>query len=295
MQAIFSKNRADRGAKRLLKIAGLLFINLGIVGCSDNKQSSDAAPLGKIVLKGSNTIGEELAPRLIAEYKRSHPTAALDLESKATGYGLAALMAGRCDIAAASRTPIKEETELAQGRGIEFKDYIIGSYSVAVVVNAANPIVSLSKDQVRDIFTGSVQNWKDVGGPDGLIHLYVRDPISGTYLGFKELAMENKAYAAGLKTFTNYLSIVEAVASDPSAIGYSSIRLASRAGVKPVTIGGIVPTTASVNEGKYPYARTLRFYTDKARETQSAAEFVKFVLSSQGQEILAQMGFVPRM
>ncbi len=271
----------------------IMLLSLGLQSCSEKKEPEPAIQ-GHVVIKGSNTIGEELAPQLIAEYKKSHSAAALDLESKATGYGLAALMAGRCDIAAASRTPIKEEKELAQARSIELNDYIIGSYSVAVVVNSANPVNNLTKDQVRDLFSGSLQNWKDVGGPDGPIHLCIRDPISGTYLGFKELAMENKPYGAGIKTFTNYLSIVEAVAADPKAIGYSSIQLANRTGVKAVTIDGIAPTTASVNGGKYPYARTLRFYTDKARESQSTADFIMFVQSTQGQQILAEMGFVPR-
>src|SRR5207237_10238569 len=93
----------------------------------------------KVIIKGSNTIGEELAPRLIAEYKKEHPDAVFELESKATGYGLAALLAGQCDIAGASRAPIKDEQELAKARGIELKDHVIGSYSVAVIVHSSNP------------------------------------------------------------------------------------------------------------------------------------------------------------
>ena len=57
------------------------------------------------------------------------------------------------------------------------KDQILGAYSVTVVVNASNPVNNLTKDQVQGIFTGKIQNWKDVGGPDGEIHVYIRDPI----------------------------------------------------------------------------------------------------------------------
>ena len=124
---------------------------------------------------------------------------------------------------------------------------------------------------MRDLFTGAVQNWKEVGGPDAPVHLYIRHPISGTYLGFRELAMENKPYALNLKTFTNYTDIVQAVAQDANGIGYSTIALASNAGVKPVSIGGVAPTVESVNKGQYPYARVLRLYTDKANETPSGA------------------------
>ncbi len=280
--------------KRIFRNLTLFLLGIVIAGCSGGKQAEEPARTdGKIVIRGSNTIGEELAPRLIAEYKKDHPSAAFDLESKATGYGLAALISGQCDVAGASRMPISGEMDEAQARNIQLQDYVIGSYSVAVIVNAANPVANLTTNQVRDIFTGTVQNWKDVGGPDAPIKLYIRDPISGTYLGFRELAMENKAYARGPTTLTNYLGIVQAVAQDPNGIGYSSIELASKDVVKGVSIGGVAPTAAAVNQGKYPYNRILRLYTNKTKEPAPAHDFVQFVMSGKGQEILGEMGFVP--
>jgi phosphate transport system substrate-binding protein len=285
------------GWPSLLKVARFLFVSLVLCGCSDKSQppqTAEASIKGKIVIKGSNTIGEELAPRLIAEFKKEHPAAAFELESKATGYGLAALMAGQCNIAAASREPIKDEMELAKSRNIDLNDYIIGSYSVAIVVNSASPVSDLKREQIREIFTGAIQNWKDVGGPDAPIHTFSRDPISGTSLGFKELAMENKPYASGLKTFTNYNAIAQAVAQDSAGIGYCSMMFSNISGVKVLAIGGVTPSVASINEGKYPYARVLRFYTSKGKEEPAAKEFIDFVQSPKGQEIVAQTGNVPR-
>jgi phosphate transport system substrate-binding protein len=265
------------------------------VGCSDRTDSPrPASQAGKVLIKGSNTIGEELGPRLVGAFKKDHPDAGIDIESKATGYGIAALLAGQCDVAAASRTPIQEEWSIAKDRGIELNDYLIGSYSVALIVNAASPVSNLTKEQVRDIFTGAIQNWKDIGGADAPIHLCGRDPVSGTHLGFREIAMENKHYASGLKTFTNYTGIAEAVAQDQNAIGYCSLDLASRSGVKALSIGGVPPTAAAVKEGKYPYARMLRLYTNKAKEPPSARQFIDFVLSSKGQQIVADTGNVPK-
>lgn len=282
---------------RLLKsrlAGGISVILLGaiIAGCSD-KKTPEAAPDGKIVIRGSNTIGEELAPRLIAEFKKAHPKASFDLESKATGYGLAALVDGQCDIAGASRLPISGELDQARSHGVQMNNYVIGSYSVAVVVNASNPVGNLTTNQVRGIFTGTIQNWKEVGGPDAAIHLYIRDPVSGTYLGFREIAMQNEPYAPGPTTFTNYVEIVQAVAQDANGIGYTGIASAAKDGVKDVSIGGVAPTIAAVNEGKYPYCRTLRFYTNKEKEAPVTYDFVHFALSTRGQEILGQMGFVP--
>jgi phosphate transport system substrate-binding protein len=272
----------------------LAFFCLLITACSEKKEPPTAASSQvKVVIKGSNTIGEELGPRLIDEYRKDHPGVVFELESKATGYGLAGLMAGRCEVAAASREPIKDELEIARSRGIELKPYVIGSYSVAVIVNANSPVSNLSREQVRDIFIATIQNWKEVGGPDAPFHLYTRDPISGTYLGFRELAMENKPYGPIAMTFTNYAGIVEAVAHDPNGIGYASVPLAGKTGVKALSIDAIEPTIDSVHQGKYPYSRVLRFYTDKTKEPASAKEFIEFVLSTRGQEILGEMGNVP--
>jgi phosphate transport system substrate-binding protein len=268
-----------------------------VPGCSEKgqtPQSAETSTKGKTVIKGSNTIGEELAPRLIAEFKKEHPAASFELESKATGYGLAALMAGQCNVAAASRPPIKDELELAKTRNVELNDYVIGAYSIAVIVNSGCPVSDLKREQVRDIFTGVIQNWKDVGGADAPIHIFSRDPISGTALGFKELAMDNKPYASGERTFTNYNAIAQAVAKEPNGIGYCSIELTNTPGVKALSIGGIAPSIASINDGKYPYARILHFYTSKGNEEPAAKEFIDFVQSEKGQQIVAQTGNVPR-
>jgi phosphate transport system substrate-binding protein len=265
---------------------GVALLGILLAGCSGGKPET-------IVVLGSNTIGEELAPRLIAEFKKEHPEITFETEFKGTTYGMGALMVGRCDIAAASREATTNEIELAKGRNIEFNDHIIGAYDVAVVVNAASPLSNLKREQVRDLFTGVIQNWKDVGGPDAPVHLYIRHPISGTYLGFRELAMENKPYSLAVKTYTNYTGIVEAVAQDANGIGYCSLDLTTKTGVKPVSIDGLAPSNAAVNKGNYPYARFLRLYTDKAAESPDAHSFIEFVESKRGQEILAQMGFTP--
>ena len=191
----------------------------------------------KITIRGSNTIGEELAPRLIAEYKTMHKEAAFDLEFKGSGYGIGALMGGYCDIAGSSKAISKEQDEIAQIRKFQFKEYILGAYAVSILVNSENPVSNLTSNQVLALFTGKIQNWKEVGGADAPVHLLIRDPVSGTYLGFKELAMANLPYAQQPALFPTYEAIVQAVAKDPSGIGYSSLDLAKHDGVKGVSIG----------------------------------------------------------
>jgi ABC-type phosphate transport system substrate-binding protein len=105
--------------------------------------------------------------------------------------------------------------------------------------------------------------------------------------------MENKAYAAVQNLFTNYAAIVGAVGQDADGIGYSGFNFATNVGAKAVSIGGVVPATDTVNAGKYPYARMLHLFTNKATETPATLDFVQFVLSPGGQEVLTQLGDVP--
>jgi phosphate transport system substrate-binding protein len=295
MKLTSRNTRSDLWIASILKSAILGLLGMVLAGCPAGRPDSQIVTEGKLIIKGSNTIGEELAPRLIAEFKKDRPKVAVELESKGTATGFAALLAGQCDIAASSRVVNQDELTQARTRGIEFNLHTIGSYSVAVIVNAANVITNLSRDQVRDIFTGTIKNWKEVGGADAPIHLCIRDAISGTPLGFQELAMENKPYAADARTFTNYAGIAEAVAKDGGGIGYVGLDQTDKAGVKAVSIRGIPPTAVTVNEGQYPVSRILRLYTNKTNETAITKDFVRFVQSPRGQRILEEMGFVPRL
>jgi phosphate transport system substrate-binding protein len=289
MNTTFQHERFLRNRRSFLRTISVVLLGAVLAGCPGGKPVTEK----KIVIAGSNTFGEELGPRLIALYNKDYPAVTFETEFKATGYGVGALLDGRCDIAAASRMLNPNEVEVARSRGLMLYDYIIGSYSVAVIVNATSPVETLTSNQVRDVFTGVVQNWKEVGGPDAAIHLYIRDQISGTHLGFRELAMENKPYGPGLKAFTTYRDIVQAVAQDTNGIGYASIDLPKDAGAKIVSIGGVAPTAASVNQGQYPYTRVVHLFTVKGKESDAAHDFIQFVQSSRGQQIVHQMGFVP--
>lgn len=277
-------------SKKLTVLKNLCVVLLSVLftSCSAKKTESET-----VIIRGSNTIGEELAPRLIEEFKKEHPAVVFDTEFKGSSYGLGALMVERCDIAAASRDLTTNEMELAKDRDIQFNNYVIGSYSVVVVVNTNNTLANLTQNQIRDIFTGTAKNWKDVGGQDAAIHIYIRDPISGTYLGFQELAMDRKPYAGGLKTFTNYTGIIDAVAKDPAGIGYVGLELSEQKGVKTLAIGGVAPTAASINKNEYPYSRVLRLHTNKTKEKAAAKTFIDFIQSARGQAVLSELGFAP--
>jgi phosphate transport system substrate-binding protein len=280
--------------QNFLKFTTLFAVAAMLAGCPASNQAPSAAPPSpnKVIIRGSNTIGEELAPKLIEAFKLDHPGIEFDLETKATGYGLAAVREAECDIAAASRLPTKDEQQEATNLNAELAGTTIGSYGIALVVNQNNAVTNLTKEQVQDIFTGKITNWKDVGGADAPIHLYIRDAVSGTSLGFRELAMNNLAYAAGPKLNKSYTAIAQAVAQDENGIGYTGIQKPAD-GAKDISVGGVAPTAETINAGKYPYFRTLYFFTNKAHESAAAKDFVQYVISAKGQAVLAQLGFVP--
>lgn len=280
--------------KQVSKKFSILLALALIGGCSQQSATDNpAANKDEVVIRGSNTVGEELAPRLVQEYSKSHPDVKFDTEFKGSSYGLGALMVDRCDVAATSRLVTTDDVAFGKDRNVDFVDHLIGSYSVAVIVNAKNPASDLTKQQVKDIFTGKIKNWSEVGGPDAAINLYIRNPVSGTHLGFQELALGTNAYAQSSKTFTDYKSLVEAVANDPNGIGYSSFNTAKQGGAKMVSIDNITPNDQNVQKGTYPYARALHLYTNKNHEKKPALDFVNYVTSADGQKVLAEMDFVP--
>lgn len=274
--------------------AALALIAAIATGCPAGKQTPDSSITGRLVLKGSTTFGDELAPRLVTEFRNQRPNVAMEVEFKGSESGFAALLARECDIAAVSRPATKVELETARRKGMELNDAVVGYYGVAIIANSNNPVSKLTQAQVRDIFSGAIRNWKVVGGADGPINLCIRDQASATHRGFQALAMERRAYAHGARTFPNYLELVASVRQDPHAVGYCSMSLAERTGVKNLLVDGMPPTVTSVNQDRYPYARGLHLYTIKRTETIATRDFVQFVQSSEGQKILAQLDFVRR-
>jgi len=248
----------------------------------------------KIVIKGSNTFGEELAPRLIQEFNKIHPDTTIDLESKGTGTGFAALLAGECDIAAASRPANEDELRLGLSRGIRIETHMIGFYGVAVIVNEKNSIKEMSDAQVRSAFTGIINRWKALGwDTDQLIQTYIRDAISGSHLGFQELAMDRMPYTRTAKPFKSYQKIADAVRTDPHGIGYVSMIVGRQTpGVRAIAVNKIPLTIQSVNEGTYAYARGLRLCTNPNRISDSTKDFIRFCRSEEGQKLIEEMGNV---
>ena len=243
-------------------------------------------------IRGSDTFGEELGPKLIAAFQEQHPGCAVELESLGSVSGIAALLDETCDVAVSSRMFNDDEQRMARSRGIELKSAIAGYYGVAVVVNADNPLKNLSDRAVLDIFTGKATNWQEFGGADRPIEVLIRDASGGTHLGFRNLAMDQRPYAGSARAFSTYTALAEAVAANPDAIGYVGMNLVSHPGLHPVSINGVLPRDVSVHEGVYPYVEPILLYSQAKSANPAVERFVQFVRSKAGQRVVESIGFV---
>lgn len=243
---------------------------------------------------GSNTFGEKLGPLLVSGFKRKNPGIDVELKRPGSSEGLAALIAGKTDIAPTSRPANGSELRAAKKAGVKLLPQNIGSYGVAIIVNAGNPVKNLEPSQVRGIFNGTVTNWNKVRGTDKPINVYVLDENTGARAGFQDLAMRGDAYTAKAKALPDYASIEAAVAGDANGIGYADMGTLP-VGARSLLINGQPANSAAIYEQVYPYANKLFFYSLEGRETSAAKKFIRYVLSKNGQRVVQKSGFVPRL
>lgn len=257
-----------------------------------------------ITVKGSDTI-VVLGQRWAEKYMQSNPDVAIQVTGGGSGTGISALVNGTTDIANASR-PIKDkEIAKAKKAGYYPQEFKVAMDSLAVVVNKDNPIQSLSMKQLAGIYTGKINNWKEVGGNDADILRYCRESNSGTYVFFKEEVLKNADYSADCQTMPGTSAVANAVAKDPAGIGYGGaayfltqpqlriISVSKNGGeaVNPVLPDGKLDYEAAWT-GRYPIARYLYMYT-AFKPKGEIKEYMDWILTPEGQVIVEEIGYVP--
>lgn len=219
-----------------------------------------------------------------------------------SGTGIAALIDGKCDMANSSRDIKKSEIEQAKAKGVNPVEFVVGIDGLAVIVNAKNPLKSISPEDIGKLFRGELTNWKQLGGADAPVTLYGRQPNSGTYVFFQEDVLGKKDYSTKMNQMNGNAQITEAVSKDASAVGYIGVGYAVDengkvvAGIKPLDVIGKDGKVVSpldrqaVKSGKYPLARNLYQYTN-GKPSGALLDLIKFELSEEGQKLAEQAGF----
>ena len=251
-----------------------------------------AARAETLVIKGSDTLGAKLVPQLSEEFKAQHPDTTFNIAAEGSTTGISAIIDGTAQIGMSSRPTKPEEVAAAKTKSVTFKETTVAYDGIAVIVNSANPVKSLTKKQVEQIFTGDVNDWSAVGGSSGKISAYTRNTSSGTYSEFKELAMKKRDYAPGSQKLAGNEQIASEVAKNANGVGYVGLAYTKASGIKVVAIDGAMPSKESVLGKTYPYARPTFYYTN-GEPAGVAKQFVDFTVSDAGQKIVEQVGFVP--
>ena len=254
--------------------------------------SGVTAKADRLVIKGSDTLGAKLVPQLAESFKAQHPGTTFDIAAEGSTTGIAAIIDGTAQIGMSSRRAKSSEVSAASAKGVNMKPTIVAYDGIAVIVNANNPLKSLTKKQVEQFFTGDVTDWSGISGSGGKISVYTRNTSSGTYSEFKELAMKKRDYAPGSQKMAGNEQIAAEVGKNPNGVGYVGMAYTKAAGVKPLPIDGAVPSVQSVQSHSYPYWRPTFYYTN-GEPSGLAKQFLDFTIGPAGQKIVAQVGFVP--
>src|SRR5215813_3798502 len=246
----------------------------------------------RLVIKGSDTLGAKLVPQLAEQFKSQHPGTTFDIAAEGSTTGIAAIIDGTAQIGMSSRRAKSSEIGAASAKGINMKPTIVAYDGIAVIVNANNPVKSLTKKQVEQIFAGDITDWSAVGGSGGKISIYTRNTSSGTYSEFKELAMKKRDYAPDSQKMAGNEQIAAEVGKNPNGVGYVGMAYMKAAGIKALPVEGAVPSVKAVQAHSYPYWRPTFYYTN-GDPSGLAKEFLDFTVGPGGQKIVAQVGFVP--
>ena len=247
-------------------------------------------------LKGSDTV-LPLAQKEAESYMKANKMNKVVVTGGGSGVGLAALVDGTTDIAMSSRKIKMGEKIKLQDAGKASKETIIAYDALAVIVNPANKVSQLTREQLEGIYTGKIKNWKEVGGDDLQIVVYSRESSSGTYEFFKEHVLNNKNYASSVLSMPATGSIVQSISQTKGAIGYVGLAYVEKE-VKALKVSydkGKTFTAPSLETAKnktYPIVRPLYYYYLTSVE-KTVKPFVDFCLSAEGQKIVEQVGYVP--
>lgn len=279
-----------------------LLIFLAACGLSGTQTTQPTSASAYIENKGSDTI-VNLALAWAERYQQEHPDVRISVTGGGSGTGIAALINGTVDIANASRQIKAEEMQEAQSKGISPVEHIIARDAIAVIVNPQNPVSQLTLQQISDIYSGKINNWREVGGEDRPIVRLSRETNSGTHVYFLEtvLRLGEKEDKTLFSTDTLLLpsseGIINEVRQNPNAIGYDGLGYVPH-DLKMIAIARqpgdpyVLPSIATVNDNSYPIARDLYMYT-AGQPADAVKDYLDWILSPEAQAIVADLGFVP--
>jgi phosphate transport system substrate-binding protein len=244
----------------------------------------------KITVKGSDTM-VILAQRWAERYMAKNQGVSIQVTGGGSGTGISALLNGTTDICDASRPMKSSELQKLKERfgtlGVEIP---CAKDALSIYVSEGNKVDDLSVQQIHDIYTAKITNWKQVGGADAKIVLYSRENNSGTYVYFKDNVLNGDDYAPSCQNLPGTAAVVNAVSKDRNGIGYGGAAYGK--GIREIKVNGIRPGKATVANGTYPITRYLYMYT-RSKPTGAMKQYIDWILSPDGQAVVTEVGYFP--
>jgi phosphate transport system substrate-binding protein len=284
----------------VLSLAGLSILP----GCGrPGTKTTGGVRGGMVQIKGSDTM-VNLGQAWAEAYMKAYPKASIAVTGGGSGTGIAAMIQGSTDIAEASRPMKEKEISLAEQRGVKPVEHEVALDALSVIVNPANPVSKLTVDQLSDIFTGKITNWRQIGGQDSKIILLSRDKNSGSHVFFLEHVVRRgkekgtEEYARTALMMPSSEAIATQVTSDKASIGYVGLGYVDQKRHKALAVAKtpagpfIKPSIETAIDHTYPISRPLYWYTN-GQPSGEVKSLLDFVLSPDGQKIVDKLGFAP--
>jgi len=280
----------------------MLLLSMSLSACASG--AGTASGSGKVTLqnKGSDTM-VNLALAWAEQYQKEHPEIQLAVTGGGSGTGIAALINRSVDITNASRKISAQEVADAGKNGVQPVEFVVARDAIGVIVHPGNPVSRLTRQQLSDIYSGKINNWKEVGGEDRPIVRLSRESNSGTHVYFLDQVIrlgdsKNKTlFSPDTLLLPSSEGIVSEVRQNPNAIGYDGLGYIPK-DLKIIAVaedpGGpyVLPSIATVDDRSYPIARDLYMYTP-GQPAGAVKDYLDWILSDEAQAIVAQQGFVP--
>lgn len=250
-----------------------------------------------VVIKGSDTM-VILNRELAAEYQNQVPGVRFDIEGRGSSTGIAALLDGSTDIAASSREIKSAERDAFEKMtGVPPREVVVALDGIGVYVHNNNPVTRLTVEQLAGILRGDITNWSEVRGHNRPIHIYNRDPRSGTRAFLQKRVLAGKPFSGRAREVSSTALLVASVARNQGAIGYGGIAYAEGAHIIQLandkTSRAVWPDHEHVAAGSYPLSRPLYYYLNPKKAPEHVDAFVDWVLGAEGQAVVRFVGYFP--
>ena len=247
--------------------------------------SSTAAALSGNVAAGGSTSMKNVIAALTEGFAEVEPGVTVSYDPTGSGAGITGAADKTLDIGLSSRALKDDEKADVEGTTIALD-------GIAIIVNNASKVEDLTVDQLKQMFTGEITNWSEVGGDDGEIVLIGREAGSGTRDGFESI-VDVKDSCKYAQELTATGAVISAVEANPLAIGYASLSAVGDT-VKMVTVGGVECSEETVKDGSYEGQRPFVFVTNKSVTlSEQAQAFFDFATSADAADLIRTAGAVP--